>query len=259
MSYRAFFFDIDWTLYDHGGKRYVPSGIEAVKKAKEAGVKCFLCTSRPYDSLKAFGALDLGIDWDGYVSSCGALAHAGGRYVRKKALKGQLIRRFDAVCAKLGLTYERVGISDAFLGRHYDRRVDLYHREFPDRMLEYRPYSGEETISLLLFADRRYDQVLKERCPHFYFERFAEYGVDVLGSPNKKGDGIRAVLDFLDIQKEEAAGFGDGRQDISMKEGLGTLVALGNGHEELKKAADIVTSPIDEDGLAKAVYRLLGI
>ena len=70
---KAAFFDVDWTLYDHHNRRYVPSGIEAIKRLKQKGVMVFVCSARPYESLKQFGVFDLGIAWDGYIACAGAL------------------------------------------------------------------------------------------------------------------------------------------------------------------------------------------
>ena len=47
---KAAFFDIDWTLYDHASQRWIASGLEAIKKLKEKGVKVFVASARPYDS-----------------------------------------------------------------------------------------------------------------------------------------------------------------------------------------------------------------
>ena len=47
--------------------------------------------------------------------------------------------------------------------------------------------------------------------------------------------------------------FGDGEQDIAMKEGLNQFVAMGNALPIVKNAADFVTKNVEEDGVVHAL------
>jgi hydroxymethylpyrimidine pyrophosphatase-like HAD family hydrolase len=60
------------------------------------------------------------------------------------------------------------------------------------------------------------------------------------------------MLDRYGLTKEECMAFGDGGNDISMLEYVEIGVAMGNALPEVKAAADYVTAPIDEGGLADA-------
>ncbi len=256
MDFKALFFDIDWTLFDHAAKAYVPSGIEAIKKAKKKGIKVFLCSSRPYDSMVTFGAFDLGIEWDGYVSSCGGVAYTDGKYVRKTLIKSSDLHRFDRLAHKLGLTYELVGPTSRHLAYAPTVYMHRFRELYKDGEVPVYRYRGEEVVGILMFAPNHYDSLFKERLSSFTYYRFHDYGVEISEVPHKKGDGIKAILRYHNIDPALAAGFGDDTQDLTMKEGLCTLVAMGNGKEELKKGADLVTARIDEDGLLKAFLQL---
>lgn len=48
----------------------------------------------------------------------------------------------------------------------------------------------------------------------------------------------------------------DAKVDIPMFEYCEQSVCLGNGGDEAKKAADMVTQAVDDDGLASAFYKL---
>ena len=56
---------------------------------------------------------------------------------------------------------------------------------------------------------------------------------------------------------------GDGRNDISMfewaNEGGGLSFAMGQGPEEVKKAASMITASVEENGVAKVLSGLEGI
>ncbi|MDE6861214.1 MAG: HAD hydrolase family protein, partial [Alistipes sp.] len=55
--------------------------------------------------------------------------------------------------------------------------------------------------------------------------------------------------------------FGDGGNDVDMIRSAGWGVAMGNATDELKAAADYITSSIDDDGIARAIehFESLGI
>ena len=50
--------------------------------------------------------------------------------------------------------------------------------------------------------------------------------------------------------------FGDGGNDISMIRHAGTGVAMGNASEMVKAFADIVTSSVDDNGVAEILNRI---
>ena len=60
----------------------------------------------------------------------------------------------------------------------------------------------------------------------------------------------------MGIPLERTVAFGDGGNDISMVERAGVGVAMGNGIAELKAVADMVTSSVDDDGVARALQKL---
>ena len=51
----------------------------------------------------------------------------------------------------------------------------------------------------------------------------------------------------------EAMAFGDGGNDLPIVRDAAVGVAMGNACEELKAAADYVSSSVDEDGISRAL------
>ena len=49
--------------------------------------------------------------------------------------------------------------------------------------------------------------------------------------------------------------FGDGGNDTEMLLAAGIGVAMGNATDELKDAADYITSSVDDDGILRALVR----
>ena len=70
-----------------------------------------------------------------------------------------------------------------------------------------------------------------------------------------KGDGIRCLAEHLGLKPEETMGFGDGENDLTMMQMAGIGVAMGNGEDSVKAAADYVTDTNDADGVAQAIEK----
>lgn len=56
---------------------------------------------------------------------------------------------------------------------------------------------------------------------------------------------------------EEVRAIGDSWNDLQLIQAVGLGVAMGNGNEDIKKAADWITDTNEQDGVAKAITRYL--
>lgn len=72
-----------------------------------------------------------------------------------------------------------------------------------------------------------------------------------------KKHAIAKLIDILGVKKEEVIGIGDGNNDMPLFESVGYKVAMGNGVETLKEAADYVTDSLENDGFAKFIEQKL--
>ncbi len=72
-----------------------------------------------------------------------------------------------------------------------------------------------------------------------------------------RNNAIRALLKRLDISMDEVMCIGDSDLDLGgiMESGIG--VAMGNASEHIKAAADYVTLPYDQDGVAVAIEKFV--
>jgi Cof subfamily protein (haloacid dehalogenase superfamily) len=253
MSIKIVFFDIDWTLYDHKNQVWVPSAIEAIKKLQQKGLKVILSTARPFDSLKKFGALNLGVKWDGYIACAGGVAVAEGKTLYKALINDGNCRAVISKCEKLGLALELVGPLERKLLTPETQYMSDYYKAFRDVVSPRGVYEGDEVISFLLFAPSSYDDEFARDIPSLHFFRFFDCGVDVMQDPHEKGPGIDLILKHFGLKKEEALGFGDDTQDLSMAEHVGHFVCMGNGKDELKAKSEYVTAPVWEDGVYKGL------
>jgi len=70
-----------------------------------------------------------------------------------------------------------------------------------------------------------------------------------------KATGVAELAHPLGIAAEDVVAFGDMPNDVPMILWAGLGVAMGNAHPEVIEAADEVTTPNSDDGLARVLER----
>ena len=250
---KIIFTDLDWTLFDHNQLKYIESGLEALQKARDNGVKVIICTARCYSSMTRVNALET-IPHDGYICSGGGIAKAGDTYVYRHHLDNKMVRTLLKEFDKRDMVAQLICYNEAFLNKEENEISKIYY----DNWLEYRPtvreYNDEEVTSILLFAKEGEEAFLDKYPVHVF--RFFEYGLDITNRPFIKSEGVRAILDYYGFKKEEAAALGDDIADIDMFNEVKYGVAVGNGKQELKDKAYLVTDHLADDGIKNALIKL---
>lgn len=256
-KYKVAFIDVDNTLYDHSLHRYPPKSVEAVRRMAKEGIKVFICSARPYESLKGFGCFDLGIDWSGYIASSGGIGVVGDETIHEEIMDPSDVYAMIERIKALGLTAELITPTDRYMIAPPNDYSRAYHAVYRDETCKTRDYQGEKSTGLLLFSTKDYDEEIMAVRPNLVYFRFFDYGVDIMPSMHSKGVTISEVLNYLGVPKDAAIGFGDDFQDLPMAEATGCFVCMGNGREEVKRGAHYVAPTVSEDGLAKAIYDLV--
>lgn len=77
-----------------------------------------------------------------------------------------------------------------------------------------------------------------------------EYDFDVMYKNSGKGEGIKKLLEYLNIPVSETMCFGDYINDYSMFKECDITIAMGNSTQKLKELADFTTLTNDNDGVA---------
>ncbi|MDR0394440.1 MAG: HAD hydrolase family protein, partial [Tannerella sp.] len=76
---------------------------------------------------------------------------------------------------------------------------------------------------------------------------------DIVAHGVDKSVGLEKIGEFFGFGPHEMMALGDGGNDISMLKYAGVGVAMGNAGEEVKRAADYVTTSVDDDGVGNAL------
>ena len=87
--------------------------------------------------------------------------------------------------------------------------------------------------------------------------RSQTYYCDITHPLANKGDGIVALAAAIGVPLDETAAIGDMPNDIPMLKRAGLAIAVGQAPAEVKATADWVSASNDEDGVARAIERIL--
>lgn len=83
------------------------------------------------------------------------------------------------------------------------------------------------------------------------------YYVELLPKFTNKGVAVEKLMKHLEIKKEKVICVGDSYNDLPMLHCAGMGVAMGNGQEEVKEAADYITEDNDHDGVARIIEKFM--
>lgn len=255
---KALFFDIDGTLVSMGTHTIPASAVEAITQAKRKGVKVFIATGRPYSIINNIDAILPFID--GYLTANGAHCMVGNEVVYHCPISKcdvELIlndaTEQDYSCVVVGekdiTTYNYKDNIDRIFRRTLDIHGIDYHLPI-DNVMQY------DILQLTPFATVEQEQQLMPRIPDCVSGRWHPEFMDVTSRMADKGRGLTAIAQHLGIPLKDCAAFGDGGNDISMIRAAGVGVAMGNAGDDVKQAADFVTTHIDEDGIMHAMQHL---
>ena len=244
------FFDIDGTLAD---RTFVPpSAAAAIERLRANGDQVFICTGRA----RAYAEKNFGAYADGFVCCNGRLAFRGQEHLYEATLSGEqvagIVERLDEVGAGYCFFEE--------WSAHYGG--DPAYRHIAEEVLGLSaledgvdPHTIRAFNFDVYFADAeqrsRIAQALADTCllnPH---GPHPSADMTVLGVD--KGDAVRNVAAALGVAIEDTYAFGDGINDLCMLQAAGHGVAMGNAMDEVKAAAEFVTTDLMDDGVANGL------
>ena len=255
-KFKIIFVDIDWTILDHNIRDWDYESINELKRIQKKGVLVYLCTARPFASVLHTGLFDI-FKPDGVVCTNGGVAFVGEDLLFANIIPEEYVRQIEKICNKHHLVIELCTNKDRYFSTKPNGYVEKYFLVYREVVPIVKKYHNKNVSSILLFAPEKYDEVLKKEFPsEMNLFRFDTYGVDVGLFRNTKGGGIKRVLEHLNIETKYAIGVGDSFDDISMFENVGLSIAMGNGTDEAKAAADVVSDTIGNHGLAIELKKL---
>jgi hypothetical protein len=255
--------DIDGTLV-LPDKSLTPAALSAGKKLDAAGVGLTLVSSRPARGMLGLvQALDLKIPFAAFNG--GSIVAPDGKLVSAKRLTA------DAATKAIDLFKSRGVMVWAFADDNWyltDDSSPYVQRE--RRTVNFDPtvvanfdavidrvdkLVGVSADPDLLAAVEDEAQALLTGIANA--RRSQTYYLDVTNPEADKGHAVRALCETVGVPETETAVIGDQANDMAMFTVAGLSIAMGQGTDQVKAAADFITAANTEDGFAKAVDRFI--
>lgn len=249
---KIIFLDFDGTLYSHDLKKIPQSAIDALNKVHEKGIKIFLSSGRDKSEMSYFDLSKLSLD--GMISLNGQVSYDAKFNVIddhpiQGTLKKEIIKKFNEKKIPITLCSEK---------GFYINFVDEFVTEVQRRISSPVPNVGTYQDEKIYMASCFYENInmqkelmsLEDIATVTYWQ---DGGVDIISKGTSKATAIENIINLYNIKQEETMSFGDGHNDISMIKYCNIGISMGNGHEELKKAADYVSTALEDDGIALAL------
>lgn len=269
---RAVFLDVDGTYADYGV--VPPAHAEAVKAARKAGNKVFICTGRPLPMLPES---ILGAGFDGVVASAGAYVEVDGEVLVNRHFPAGLAARALAALDAHDAVYileaqDAIHVPPAAEAR-LRAHVEAHYASAP----EGRPTGSSAILGGLTTlqpgSEVPFAKISVFESPVPMDQLVAEIGedIDVVGNsiaaegPHagelfrrgiSKADGVATAIERLGIARTDSIAFGDGQNDLEMLAYAGTGVAIEGSSPELLAVAQRTALPPHQGGIAVAFAEL---
>lgn len=250
MCETAAFFDWDGTL-SADGTTVSPAAAQAIRAFRQKGNRAFLCTGRASGYIPC-AARELG--FDGEVAAAGAFVRLGGRQLYRRFIPQEEVLRLIAHFLADGQSCTLEGEQGMYLvgqGGH----VPVGWRPIVSAEEFARRYPGH-VISKLTLRGAMSQATQALLAPAYTVIRHETYE-EVLPAGCSKSDGMRRLLEAAGISRDNCWAFGDSCNDVDMLRYAGIGVAMGGAPDEVKAAADRVTKPASQDGVAYMLERLM--
>lgn len=241
------YFDIDGTL---AIRTNVPeSAQKALKELREAGNLVFICTGRN----PAYVKLNFSEYADGFICSNGRLALMNDEIIYDHPVSKEQLQIIEDKLDPIGGGYLFNGTEKGYYSgdeEGFNVLSKVQHEDYavkekdPAKM---GPVYAFDVWFRSVEQRKEMEEALKGICllnPH---GPHPTADVTVLGID--KGTALIHVAEKLGVPIENTYAFGDGINDICMLEAAGHGIAMGNGMQEVKDAAEFVTTDINDDGV----------
>ncbi len=251
---KLIFFDLDGTLLNHE-KQIPTSTFQEIDSLKSVGHYVAIATGRaPF----MFKDIREKLSIDSYISFNGQYVVHDQEPIFKNPLKKSTLKRLHEESSEAGhpLVFMDHSTMRASSGDHPHIHESLGTLHFTHPEVDPLYYVDNDIYQTLLFCKDVDEPAYLGSYTDFHFIRWHPYSTDVLPKGGSKAKGIEMMINTLGFNREDVVAFGDGLNDLEMLEFAGTGVAMGNGVQQAKDIANLVTKSVDEDGIVYGLEML---
>jgi len=192
---------------------------------------------------------------DARIEQNGTKIIADGKTLLNHRMDRGLLKRMIDYCRAMHYGFGfTIGNEDYYVSEDvicaYDmKRWGKSERNFrdPEKML------SMDVRTAIFYGSPELIRDMQEHFPEVKLRPFANFcGADLMEREFSKAGGLEILCRYYHIDPKDTVSFGDSMNDLEILKAAGTGIAMGNACDELKEAADYVTTPIDRDGILNA-------
>lgn len=273
MKYKMLAMDMDGTLLSDD-KVISERSRKAIKSAYEKGIKIVICTGRIFISAITFKDI-IGLDIP-IIASNGAYIKEkdGDEVMYTKPLGEKNAKEIIKLARESNMYVHMFSWDTIFTDKliHTSLNYSKWNKELPnDRKVKIKVVEASEwdsvirdnkdsiLKSIIVHDDEAKLDVLRNSISKLDVEIVSSFSnnFEVMNKGVSKGNAVKVLSQYYNIDRDEIICMGDAENDISMIKYAGLGIAMGNGTEEVKKAAKFTTLSNDDDGVAYAIEKFV--
>ena len=166
---------------------------------------------------------------------------------------------YDCYCGNWGWMARTMQEKAAeYISNPHSLKMVLDLRTPVDDLKEYLFTRGDDVQKIQLFIKDTSQRPaimteIEQRFPDTVASTSLSNNIEINDSSANKGDAVRALAAYLDIDMQQTVSFGDGSNDLSMIRACGLGVAMANACPAVLEAANRITASCDENGVAAVI------
>lgn len=275
MPVKLIAFDLDGTLLD--GRKNIPEeNLRALKDAAGAGALLVPATGRIYTGIPETLRQMPGARY--FITINGAYAYDAveDQNLYASELSVDTCLRLIEYMDRLPVIYDCYQDNWGYISRDMFEKAGDY---IPDPGIMKMMRELRTPVESLAETLRQKDRPVQKMQMHFQdmaerdrqlklvAELFPEtavssslpWNIEINSAGATKGQALKALCRTLGIDLRDVLAFGDGSNDLDMIRTAGIGIAMGNGAEEVKAAADWVAPSNEENGVAAGIRKFMGV
>lgn len=259
---KLFVSDVDGTLVSEVKPHLSPELKAAIKMTIDNGDQFVLCSGRPTANLidlsKELYEDEIRVEYVAGFNGVEIYDLLKGELIVDNSLDCSDVKKIIDVCDDMNLDY-----------LYFD--TDCIRTNMPDNYWTVRETkfyghpSNTETVAcksqkvLLVVEEELNDQLqeqLKELLPEFDIFESAPHFIEIVKKGINKSSVVKQLKAIEDVMHEHTYGFGDSGNDVELLQYAHTGVAMANGNDKAKAAANVVIGHVDDYAVAEFITEL---
>ncbi len=251
------FFDVDGTLYNHKTNGLSTKTVYALKKLKENGIKVCIATGRPFLMLMKLKEYIDDIGFDYLITNNGQAIFHNNKIVYKNFLHPEDVKAIIKKANELDFSLSLIGDGFNIITKLNELAINSHNivKHNLPRVVPIDEYFDKPVDNIVCYEKNECMKYFKPILKHSVMTSWSNDIFDFVPDNGVKVNGIKKVLNHLNIDPSEAIAFGDGENDREMLIYVGFGVAMGNSNLEIQEVADYVCESIYDEGVYNTLLR----